>query len=49
MEHRKKVNLWRVIGVLIAAALLMYWLFAGTEIEEKEGANAIPIEVVPIE
>ena len=30
-----KKNVWKIIGVFIAIILMLYWLFAGTKIEEE--------------
>ena len=40
---KKKVNVMLIIGVLIAAALLMVWLFLGTTLEEDSTPIASPI------
>ena len=32
-----KKNVWKIIGVFIAIILMLYWMFAGTKIEESDG------------
>lgn len=43
---QRKANVWLIIGVVIAAILLMIWLFVGTTLEEDANPVAGPtIEV----
>lgn len=44
----KRKHIWRIIGVVVACLLLLYWLFAGTLIDERE-EDETPMEIVPIE
>ena len=39
---QKRVNVMLIIGVLVAAALLMVWLFLGTTLEEEANPVATP-------
>ena len=41
-------HIWRIIGVVVASLLLLYWLFAGTIIDERE-SDETPMEIVPVE
>ena len=34
MDYRKRNNIMLIIGAIIAAVLLLFWLFAGTTLEE---------------
>lgn len=42
MKKMKKKHIWLVIGAIIACFLLLYWLFAGTIIEEDSNLNISP-------
>ena len=42
---QKKVNVMLIIGVLVAAALLMVWLFLGTTLEEDANPVAAPAQI----
>ena len=37
-----KKNVWKIIGVFIAIILMLYWLFAGTKIEEDSDGIYTP-------
>lgn len=37
-----KKNVWKIIGVFIAIILMLYWLFAGTKIEEESDGIYTP-------
>ena len=36
---KKKGNTWKIIGVIIIAFLLLYWLFMATTIDEEDFSN----------
>lgn len=38
----KKNNVWKIIGVFVAIILMLYWLFAGTKIEEESDGAFTP-------
>lgn len=38
----KKKNVWTIIGIFIAIVLMLYWLFAGTTIEEESDGIYTP-------
>lgn len=40
---QKRNNVWLVVGVIVAIALLMYWLFAGTTLEEETNSEISPV------
>lgn len=42
---KKNANIWLIVGVIAAAALLMWWLFAGTLIEEDTSGEIAPMEI----
>lgn len=37
-----KKNVWRIVAVFIAIVLILYWLFAGTKIEEESDGEYTP-------
>ena len=41
----KKSNKWLVLGVIIAAVLLLWWLFAGSVLNEDEAPLDIPMAI----
>lgn len=41
----KKKNVWLIIGVVIAAILLLFWLFAGTILEEEANSETNPATI----
>lgn len=36
---KKNKNLWKIFAVIVAAILILYWLFAATMIDEDNDAN----------
>ncbi len=41
----KKSNKWLVLGVIIAAVLLLWWLFAGSVLNEDEATLDMPMAI----
>lgn len=46
MRSHTKVNVLLLISVLIASALLLFWLFAGTTFEEEANPVVFPSEAI---
>ena len=44
-KYMKKKDIWKIIGVIILVALMLYWLFAGTLLEEDDNA-AMPSDLI---
>lgn len=42
---KKKVNIGLIVAVIIASALLLYWLFAATLINEDENLDMSPVNM----
>lgn len=42
---KKKNSVWLIVGVIIAIVLLMYWLFAGTTLEEEASQEISPVTI----
>lgn len=45
MKSNKKNSLWMILGVVVAIALLLYWLFAGTTLEQEANPEVNPMEI----
>lgn len=43
--RRKSVNALLIVGVIVAIALLMVWLFLGTTLEEATSSDISPVTV----
>lgn len=43
--EKKNTNIWLIVGVVAAAILLMWWLFAGSIIEEDTSGEVAPMEI----
>lgn len=41
----KKKNTWLIIGAIVAALLLLFWLFAGTILEEDANSETDPLVI----
>lgn len=41
----KKKNTWLIVGVVVAVILLLFWLFAGTIIEEEANPETNPATI----
>lgn len=41
----KKKNVWLMIGVVLAVILLLFWLFAGTILEEESNSEVNPATI----
>ena len=42
----KKLEIWKIIAIAIAIILMMYWLFAGTLIEEDSNETDFPTDII---
>lgn len=42
----KKLEIWKIIAIAIATILMMYWLFAGTLIEEDSNETDFPSDII---
>ncbi|CCY37990.1 putative uncharacterized protein [Tannerella sp. CAG:118] len=42
----KKLEIWKIIAIAIAIILMMYWLFAGTLIEEDSNETDFPSDII---
>ena len=42
----KKLEIWKIIAIAIAIILMMYWLFAGTLIEEDSNETDFPSDKI---
>ena len=42
----KKLEIWKIVAIAIAIILMMYWLFAGTLIEEASNDAVFPSDVI---
>lgn len=42
----KKLEIWKIIAIAIAIILMMYWLFAGTLIEEDSNETNFPSDII---
>lgn len=42
---KRKVNVGLIVAVILASALLLYWLFAATLINEDENIEMSPVTI----
>ena len=42
----KKLEIWKIIAIAIAIILMMYWLFAGTLIEQDSNETDFPSDII---
>lgn len=45
MKSNRKNSLWMILGVVVAIALLLYWLFAGTTLEQEANPESNPTTI----